>query len=59
MHQERRKSSTTKGKGSNASGKKEYQGKEWLDRRPTARKEVRKWTSGVHLEIRDFVNVRI
>jgi hypothetical protein len=25
--------------------------KEWLDRRPTMQKEVRKWTSGVHLEL--------
>jgi hypothetical protein len=41
----------TKGKGSNASEKKEDQCKERLDQRPTVQKEVRKWTSGFHLEL--------
>jgi hypothetical protein len=50
VRQKRSKIRTTKGKGSNTPGKKEDQCKEQLDRKPTAWKAVRKWTSGVHLE---------
>jgi hypothetical protein len=57
--QKRRKSNATKGKGRSMPGKKEDQCKEQWDRRPTTLKEVRKWTSGVHLEIRVFVNERV
>jgi hypothetical protein len=51
MCHKRRKTNVTKGKGSSTSENKEYQCKEWLDRRTITWKEVRKWTSGIHLEL--------
>jgi hypothetical protein len=53
-HQKGRKTSATNFKGRNMLGNKEDQRKEQLDRRPTTWKEVRKWTSGVHLELGFF-----
>jgi hypothetical protein len=51
---ERRKTNATKGKGSNTLGKKEDQRKERLDQRPTTRKAIGMWESGVHLRLGFF-----